>query len=275
MMSCPSVQELLSNYYDGELPAESSAFVEQHLESCQQCARNLRNFRQLSSLARILPNPVPPEMWRELERHIETAQLSSPVENPGRRWPPAARLLALAASVLVVIGMGGTVFEIWRGRDNTDALTAGMDGYLAEFRRSPAAAQAALISAYNGNAVDGEEALEQVGYRPAVLRGLPAGYTVISTHVLDMPCCRCLQSLCRSRDGTMFAVFEHEDGEDTAFGDQVAVETMCSGKPCKLIDMNDRLAASWSVGNRQLTVIGLRDRAQLESLVDSLNQAGS
>lgn len=270
-MNCPSVQKLLSNYYDGELPPESSALVERHVETCTKCSKLLATFTQLSWMAGRLATPAAPEMWSELETRLEAAQ-PNPRESSRRRWAPAIQLLALAASVLVVVGVGWTVSSVWRGPENHEAFSAGLDEYLADFQRSPVAAQAALISAYGGTALDADQALEQVGFRPAVSQGLPAGYTVVSTHMLDMPCCRCVQSLCKSNDGTMFAVFEHHCAQEDSFTDRPAAERMCNGKPCKLVELDHRIAASWKLGHRHMTVVGLRDVDQLEALVASLDK---
>ncbi len=66
----------------------------------------------------------------------------------------------------------------------------------------------------------------------------------------------------------MIAIFEHDDEEMTEwFGDRPAMAANCSGKRCSLVEVNDRIAASWKRDKRHITVVGLRDVAELTELV--------
>ncbi len=85
---------------------------------------------------------------------------------------------------------------------------------------------------------------------------------------MKMPCCTCVQCLCKRSDGSVIAIFEHDDEEMTEwFGDRPAMAANCSGKRCSLVEVNDRIAASWKRDKRHITVVGIRDVAELTELV--------
>lgn len=94
-MDCRQVQELLSAYLDGELPAPQQELVARHLDGCQACRREFQIWQQL---------------WQDLlsEPVAAPADLAARVlaRLPGRR-PPWWQNLALAASLLVGIFLGG------------------------------------------------------------------------------------------------------------------------------------------------------------------------
>ena len=41
-MPCPDYKPLLAKYVDGELPADQSALVKDHLPSCESCRKTIR-----------------------------------------------------------------------------------------------------------------------------------------------------------------------------------------------------------------------------------------
>ena len=115
-----------------------------------------------------------------------------------------------------------------------------------------------------------------VGYRPAVANGLPEGYSVESTYVMTMPCCTCVQCLCKRSDGSTIAIFEHDDEETKEwFGDRPETLANCGGYRCSVVELEGHIAASWLRGKRHITVVGVRDVAELAELVawfDESNQ---
>jgi anti-sigma factor RsiW len=63
---CRDVVELLSDYLEGALPADESARVEAHLESCPECVAYLAQLRStIGALGRLREDEVP---LRTLER---------------------------------------------------------------------------------------------------------------------------------------------------------------------------------------------------------------
>lgn len=256
-MDCSDVQESFSAYYDGELPDQLRRQISGHLDKCPECAHGLRIFGRLSAMVADLKTPPPPDqMWTEIARQLDQPTVHAPGKPPARSMQ---RYFAIAATVLVAIGIGWFTFGTWFQRGGHDHFAADFAHYLREFSRDPNAAQRFLLARYDGQSVNTDQVVQLVGYRPAVADGVPAGYTVESTNVLTMPCCRCVQTVCRRSDGSMIAIFEHDDEEPEWFADRPTTTAQCGGKTCRLVELGDRIAASWQRGNRHITVIGGRN----------------
>lgn len=98
MSACEHSRQV-SAYYDGELPPEERARVEEHIRQCPICAKELDQLRQISRLlgaARIpdLPADLPP-------------RLRGAAPSAADRWlvRTAEALTAVAAAVLVASGL--------------------------------------------------------------------------------------------------------------------------------------------------------------------------
>ncbi len=110
-MSCGVVQELLSAFHDGELPADVRPSVVEHLDECAECAGVLQQFRAISEAASKLPDPTVRSVpWESLEQGLSDSEVVVPRgrwdrDAPRRRWG-ARKIVAagLAALVLGVIG---------------------------------------------------------------------------------------------------------------------------------------------------------------------------
>src|SRR6478672_9862195 len=62
--ACRDIRPLLSDYMDNELtPAELRA-VQAHVAGCRDCAAILAEYRQLRTLVRAMPQPMPPTTLR-------------------------------------------------------------------------------------------------------------------------------------------------------------------------------------------------------------------
>ena len=127
------------------------------------------------------------------------------------RWRTKPALLALAASLLVAAGLGWLTYSGWSDHHGHHQLAAGFTQYLDRFHEAPDAAQDMLVKMYGGRAVDSDQAVQLVGYHPVTAKGLPQGYQSEGTYVLKMPCCTCVQTVCRRPDGSTVAIFEHDD----------------------------------------------------------------
>jgi hypothetical protein len=178
----------------------------------------------------------------------------------------------VAATVLIAVGWFGYTNWVEHDADSSvhdsDHQMAVVFGeYLEVFRSDPNAAQQILLAKYESQAVDAEHPIQSVGYRPAVAGGMPDGYSVESTYVMNMPCCKCVQCNCERSDGTTIAIFEHDDEEPAWFGDRPTTEAICNGARCSLVDLDDRIAATVRRGKRHITVIGARDAAEVDQLV--------
>jgi len=270
-MDCSHARELLSAFHDDEHSLDERAAVAEHLAGCHDCTRELQRFRSLSAVAKGLVHPEPPtDMWRQLEEQLDAGQASRSQRTtiPYRAaWTrkPAVRLgLAVAAAVVIIVGWFGS--SNWSEHDANRQVAAIFGGFLDEFQHDPHAAQQELVAKYDGQAVNAEQAVHTVGYRPAVANGMPDGYSVQTTYATRMPCCTCVHCLCKRDDGTMIAVFEHDDAPDW-FGDRPESKAICNGTQCSIVDLGNRLAATWRRGKQYITVVGAKDRAEIDSLV--------
>ncbi len=212
--------------------------------------------------------PIPPEkLWDRLEVELDGEAFPRPLGRTRFVSLRTSMILTLAATVLVALGVGWFGYDTWFGHGDHHGFVAEFGHYLDEFRRDPEAAQQMLVAKYDGESVDGEQAIRLVGYRPLTSHTSHNQYSVKSTHVLKMPCCTCVQTLCERSDGSAVAIFEHDDANPEWFGDQRETIANCSGKRCCLFDLNDRIAASWKSGTRHITVIGARDADEVSDLV--------
>jgi hypothetical protein len=271
-MNCLEVKELLSAYYDDELSSDKRTALAEHLAGCDDCTHQLRGFRRLSAMANRLTHPEPPtQLWHQIEDQLDLEHAADPELSGFFAWMgwtryPAVRFgLATAAAILIAVVWFGYRTSLEHGGDHQMAAVFGE--YLEEFRRDPDAAQQILLANYESQIVDAEQAVQTVRYRPAVAGGMPAGYSVESTYVMKMPCCKCVQCICKRRDGTTIAIFEHDDEEPDWFGDRPTTKAICNGTRCRLVELDDRIAASWKRGKRYITVIGVRDTAEVDQLV--------
>jgi anti-sigma factor RsiW len=282
------VKELLSAYHDGELASDVHDAVAKHLESCPDCAALLGSFQQLSDLTEQLMNPDAPDQWAAIEEQLvstsatpriagEQAPRFSPNGRPdsGRRRFASPLWLAAAATLLIAVGFGA-YFNWPPSMDRHDKQLAATFGkFLNHFESDPQAAEQVLLASYEGEEVDLPAAAKAIGYQPAVARGLPPGYRVDAVYVLNMPCCKCTQIVCRRDGGGQIAVFEHEVDQPVWFGDRPAIEGRCCDKPTRIVEVdNNLLAATWRSDNRYITVIGARDVEEITQLVSHFEHDG-
>lgn len=111
-MANDELQFAISQYHDGSLPAEERAEVEAMLERDGEARALLAEYRALDRMLKGLP--VPEVRWDQLAEQISGA-LDERDEQMGRRyslsWVRLAPRLAMAASVLLAIGVGVLVYR--------------------------------------------------------------------------------------------------------------------------------------------------------------------
>lgn len=269
-MNCAEVQQQLSAYFDGELPVEMEAQIASHLEGCTTCAGELAGFNQLSELSTKLTDPPVPEMmWEQLEsaldrQHEPRPEPISPIVRPSRL---SKRVLAIAVMLLIASGLSFFVYRKWVAPDEHDHLAVNFEHYLKEFDDNPHSAQQILMAEYDGQSTTIEKAAQVLKYDPVIAKGLPSGCSLENVYLLDMPCCQCAQAVCKCHGDQHIAVFEHNLDQPVWFGDRPMVNCLCHGKETSVVQVNDRLAATWKQGNRFITIIGARDLAEVTRFV--------
>lgn len=269
-MNCSEVQEKLSGYFDGELAKEDVAVIDVHLARCSECSEELAFFRQLSDLSSSLTNvgaALP--QWSDLEKKLDVEEHLRPLPSspPRHNQRLFLRLFAVAAALVIVVGLSVTVHQIWFSADEHNQLSTFFEQYVDAFDRNPEEAQQILVANFNGRQMTVPEASAKLKYAPVIARGLPSGCSLKAVYLLDMPCCTCAQAVCNCGDGQHVAVFEHDLDESNWFGDRPAINCLCEGVPTTIVQINGQLAATWKHGNRLITVIGVRDVSEVTRFV--------
>lgn len=273
-MNCSEIQQQLSAYHDSELNNEIRAAVAAHVADCQLCSSKLAEYARYSNSIRQLPQPkAPPAVWAGIKAklHLDSDQTPGPASHTaipvGRSWLTPGRL-AVAASILVAISIGFWMVPQPESAGSHHAEFAiTMDHYLKTLASDPHGAEQFLLGKYHGQTVDPENAIQLVGYRPAVASGLPDQYTLTSTSVIKMPCCTCVKSVCKRKDGSTLVLFEHDDAKAELLGDHPSSMATCGDTECCLVDLDSSIAATWKRGSRWVTAVGVRDQAEIGQLV--------
>lgn len=277
-MNCNEVKNLLSAYFDGELSVELHEKVRQHIDGCSDCRKELDGFDRLSQFASsAMISPPSAELWKRIESGLDSDVLKPPASPQSTSSRSATswstrRWAVLAATVLVAVSVGVAGYRSLFPSGEHHQFMAVFGEYLDRFKSDPHDAQSFLLAQYQHQSVQPEAVVDRVGYRPVVADGLPGDYSVVSTHVMKMPCCTCVQCLCQRADGTTLAIFEHDDEEIQWFGARPSVNVTCQSKQCALVELPSSMAASWKSGKRHITVIGAKDVGEVDKLVAWFSQ---
>jgi Anti-sigma-K factor rskA len=132
-------QELLAGYalqsLSGEDAAEADRLLTEHVPGCSECRMMLDAFQAVAGELALdvepvtPPDPLLPRMHREMD----------PRGRPGIRWTPG-RLVAAAASVVLVVGVGGMALTQVEDRKTAQVPAADVQNAL-ELAMKPGAVQ--------------------------------------------------------------------------------------------------------------------------------------
>ncbi len=261
-MQCHEVVELLSTYYDGELPTDQAVAVADHVAVCADCAAELDALHKLSDLTLKLDQPSPPRhVWARIEAQLNTSP--SP-DIPTAMLAQRKRLVAVVA--LLPVGLSWIAYTQWHTH-NHHHLAVNFGHFLDTFEQAPDEAQRDLVKSYSGQPIEIPDAIRELKYRPVVADGLTDDYEPAQAYLLKMPCCRCLAACYNRKEGGMLCVFEHDIDQPVWFGDRPTSSKVCSGKPTLLVQVDGCLAATWQQDRRHITVIGAKDADEVTRLV--------
>jgi len=281
-MNCEESQALLSSYIDEELSSDERVQLEVHLDGCTECLADITELRRLAAGYRKLPSPKPPQdLWARINDSLAEPKVRSAMSTvatvidrdptPSAKANCLPRRLSLSAGVTVAVALIGFAIH-WNIRtphDDTHRHDP-LANYAAQFSTDVLLAQQRLIAQYSGRKITADEAFELVGYRPANVKLPPADLTCDSLYLLDMPCCKCVEAVWTRDDGSGVLIFEHVAAIDDWFKGQPNVQLACAGKQCQIVELGNKFAASWRSEGKTITVVGLRDTAELAAIISAL-----
>ncbi len=277
-MNCDFVAEHLSAYVDKELDAAACHQLEDHVVQCDTCRGLMSQYLAMGSLMRSSERMVDTEaVWEQVSRKLESSAVT--LASRQSRWDGWTKrygvsVLAAAAAIFLLVSalryVSSDHHDTANALHNHAELAVDFAEVFRSVRTEPQLALARLSSKYDGRELGTEEATKYLGYEPALLKRVPKGFTRVSTHVLNMPCCKCSATICERSDGTSLIVFEHRDEQPIWFGDSPSIETQCAGIPCKIVESAGRLAVSWRNQDRQMTIVGVNDLTEVNHWVASL-----
>ena len=151
----------LSEYVDGELPADERVALERHLAECAACREIASELRQVRELAGMAADVQPPrDLWPGIQQRIGDGAQDARVLPFRRRWAFTVPQLAAAAVLMMVVGAGAATVAVrglgapapapatgpvaigapaaqpaaFAGTAKYDAAIADLEGVLAEHR---------------------------------------------------------------------------------------------------------------------------------------------
>jgi|GEM_PF-1566824 anti-sigma factor RsiW len=130
-MNCDEIQRLYDAWLDSELDARTTVEVEQHLESCAECAREFASRKALDTpiMARLRQRQETSALWRAIEEQVLSSPKNAPAPRPSAsrgirpRWaslsqylrtalrPSPAAWAGLAAVWVVILSLHGAARE--------------------------------------------------------------------------------------------------------------------------------------------------------------------
>jgi hypothetical protein len=154
---CTRAEELLPEYWQGELNGDGCVWLEQHLETCAGCAELAAFWRELGQLPEAKPGPHERRRFEAMLAAYQTDRWRHPL---GEAWAAWLRPLPVAlALVLLLAGLGGG----WWLRGNNRPATQDQAGEIAALREEvDATSQLVVLSMLRQQSAN--DRLEGVSY---------------------------------------------------------------------------------------------------------------
>lgn len=183
-MNCQSARQHLGAYFDGEVQPQLRREVEAHLLACPGCAQELVSIQDLATrLAPAEPVHVPEGLWSAIERRLDEPAEAA---HASPRSFTYLRRYALAASVLVAVGLGAWAFFSYGGGASVARASTVDFGMLLDALPDDAgAAFEKFLSHYQARRVPPSEA-KQAARRLDfdIPESLPGGFKLETSYVL-------------------------------------------------------------------------------------------
>lgn len=183
-MDCHSAKESLGAYMDGELPGEICATIEAHLARCPVCTSELEFMK---SVAELIAEPsaiqVPSQLWDSIERRLDRPVQREP-QTKGRI--PMVRRFVLAASILIVVGVGTwALFSLGGNASIARASTVDFSALLDALPKDAVAAFEKFLTQYIAKPVlasEAKDAAPQLDFEIPTM--LPGGFRLEQAYTL-------------------------------------------------------------------------------------------
>ncbi len=267
-MNCEQVIPLLSPFHDGELPDDQAEEVVEHLSQCTNCRALLEAHEALSGLVRKSPSLKPPAgLVRSVQRAVARDVVASPNLAIRRLWLTAA--VSVAAMLLIAVG----IWQSWMTKPAVHdhrLMVTSFNRFLDAYVGGNAEAKGILAKQFHGKIVDLEGASHFLRRRTIANPTLLVKHQVEERFAIKMPCCDCVQTNYSCDGQTSFVLFEHTEEQGDWFGSRPQIRAECAGKSCSLVEVGKQLVATWPVDCGFVTVVGVKDVAELAALVDEL-----
>ncbi len=268
-MNCNEAIPLLSPFHDGELAPEELEAVADHIASCADCSQKLESIRRLADLVDSTPTPeVPGTLLAKIERTLDPGAGFTAGSLFSVRSPKGVAIL-LASAATIIAGLMVWKFSHDPSHGHQEMVRVFRE-FLDSYEQGQASAEEVLARKYQGTLVS-EAAATSALKRETVARPIVlASHQVAKRYVLKMPCCECVQTIYARNGQTSIVLFEHDKEQLGWFEARPVIRAECRGKACCLVQLKHGLAATWPVDGGFVTVVGVRDVAELGGLVDEL-----
>ncbi|QDV85290.1 hypothetical protein TBK1r_42690 [Stieleria magnilauensis] len=299
-MRCETVAPQLSAHFDGELSQKLSLEIDSHLAHCESCSAESRSFERISDLlgASNLHELQPPS-WATVAKRLQAEQATpvtlpsnSPFTIPGRSKVKDFMVIvaSLAASILILAWT-------WRPADQPtqvaqsvhsshagpaiNATAINFQETVSLQQQDTGLAMQALTQKYEGREASAEEVVKNVGFQPITQSSLSDGVKLVSTQLLKMPQCNCVDGVCmcgpgecncvacvcQRPDGSTFLVVEQCHGQNVNFG-ELPVRLVQRGNHELQVTGNEKgLAVTWTANKTRRLAVGLRDLNEMDQLL--------
>jgi hypothetical protein len=271
-MNCNWFEDRLSAYIDNELVDEEIRQLELHCQDCESCRSVVLRYRSMGTLMRQSEPSVNIDgIWERVAARLDDSPIVSvSIKSQKKYWANAILVAAASIGIVWFVARNNPPSKHGDASHDHASLAVDFQDVIRSAKKEPKAAIAKLVAKYRGEELDFETTANYLGYEPAIFKSVPVGFARVSTHVLNMPCCKCTASICERQDGTSMIVFEHKDEQPLWFGDCPSIETQCSGRTCKIVESSGQLAVSWTNADRQLTMIGANDLTEINDWIASM-----
>jgi hypothetical protein len=108
-MNCERFEEILVDYFEGDLPVESKAAADEHAKTCESCGRIVTDVNRITADAAALPAMQPGrDLWSGIEERISAPVIALGAPTPRRIRSSSSAWMAAAAAALIVTTAGIT-----------------------------------------------------------------------------------------------------------------------------------------------------------------------